>query len=142
MVPHFLYWVATCDQRLYYWFPLTMSELLAALTQLSTHSSLKHMTLSQILDFLSMSSLLKRDIMLAQPAIQLADNVPEVLPPLVQAFLAESIGIDLKSIPDAWDILKDHAWKMTPAADRVETEKQAFREFGWARGLSKSQVCP
>jgi len=117
---------------------LTMSELLVALTQLSTHSALKHVTLSQILDFLSFTSLLKRDIMLAQPATQSTDNAPEVLPPLIQAFFADSIGIDLERIPDTWEILKDHAWKMTPLAEHVETEKEAFREFGWARGLSKS----
>jgi hypothetical protein len=115
-----------------------MSELLIALTELSTHSVLKHITLSQILHFLSLASLLKRDIILSQPAIQLIDNTPEVLPPLIQAFLADSIGIGLESIPAAWDILKDHAWKMTPLAEHVETEKEVFREFGWARGLSKS----
>jgi hypothetical protein len=115
-----------------------MSEFLAVLTQLSTHSTLQNLTLSQILDFLSRVSLLKRDIMLAQPATQSTDVAPEVLPPLVQAFLAESVGIDLESLPDAWDILKNYAWTTTPLAERVEKEKEAFREFGWNRGLSKS----
>ena len=118
-----------------------MSDLLAALTQLSTHSTLKNLTISQILDFLSRASLLKRDIMLAQPAqTHSTGNVPEVLPPLVQEFLAESVGIDLKMIPDAWDILKNHAWTMTPLTERVEKEKEAFREFGWDRGLSTSWI--
>ena len=85
-----------------------------------------------------MASLLKCNIMLSQPAMQLTNNGPEVLPPLIQAFLADSIGIDLKSIPDTWDILKDHAWKMTSLAEHVETEKEAFHEFGWAQGLSRS----
>jgi hypothetical protein len=77
-----------------------------------------------------MASLLKRDIMLSQPAMQLTDTGPEVLPPLIQAFLADSIGIDLESIPDAWDILKDHGWKMTSLAEHVETEKRLFVSLG------------
>lgn len=109
-----------------------MSELLAVLTQLSAHNTLRNLSLLQILDFLLRSSLLKHDIMLAQPAKHPSQSPPEVLPPLVQAFLAESIGIDLDSIPDAWDILKNHAWTMIPLAERVEKEKDMFREFGWS----------
>jgi len=121
-----------------------MSELLATLTKLSTHSILKNMALSQILDFLSTASLLKRDIMLAQPAKHSTDtgDAPKVLPPLVQAFLTESVGIDVQTIPDAWDILKDLAWTMIPLAERIDKEKEAFREFGWARGFSESSVFP
>jgi hypothetical protein len=117
-----------------------MSELLSILTQLSTHSVLKSLSLSQILDFLSRVSLLKRDITLAQPTDLPTGKAPDILPPLIQAFLAESIGIDTNSIPDAWDILKEHAWAMTPLAERIETEKEAFREFGWSRGLSESVI--
>jgi hypothetical protein len=53
------------------------------------------------LDFLSKASLLKHDITLAQLTDLPTDEAPDVLPPLIQAFLAESIGIDLNSIPDA-----------------------------------------
>jgi len=117
-----------------------MSELLAVLTQLSTHNVLKSLTLLQIIDFLSRVSLLKRDITLAQPTDLTTDEAPDVLPPLIQAFLAESIGIDLDSIPDAWDILKGHAWVMTPLAEHVEMEKEAFCKFGWSRGFSESVI--
>jgi hypothetical protein len=119
---------------------ITMSELLTVLSQLSAHSVLKSLTLSQIIDFLSRVSLLKRDITLAQPTELPTDEAPDVLPPLIQTFLAESIGMDLNSIPDAWDILKGHAWVMTPLAEHVEMEKEAFRKFGWSRGLSESVI--
>ena len=117
-----------------------MSDLLAVLTQLSAHARLKHLTLLQLLDFLWRASALKRDIALTQPASVPTITAPEVLPPLVQAFLADSTGIDLATIPDVWDILKNHAWAMTPLVEYVEKEKGNFREFGWHRGLSKSEV--
>src|SRR5882757_3315301 len=113
-----------------------MADLSDVLKSLSYHPVLQDLSITQLLTFLTQSSSLKRHIILAQPAGEPTGNAPQILPPLVREFLANSTGIALQAIQDAWDILKDHAWTMSPLADRAEMEKIAFREFGWSKGFS------
>jgi len=113
-----------------------MADLSDILKSLSRHPVLQYLSITQLLIFLTQSSALKRHIILAQPAGEPTGNAPQILPPLVREFLANGTGIALQAIQDAWDILKDHAWAMSPLANCVETEKVAFREFGWSQGFS------
>jgi hypothetical protein len=113
-----------------------MADLSDVLKSLSQHPVLQDLSITQLLTFLTQSSALKRHIILAQPAGEPTGNAPQILPPLVREFLANGTGIALQAIQDAWDILKDHAWTMSPLADRAEMEKIAFREFGWSQGFS------
>jgi hypothetical protein len=116
-----------------------MADLSGVLKSLSYHPVLQDLSITQLLTFLTQSSSLKRHIILAQPAGEPTGNAPQILPPLVREFLANSTGIALQAIQDAWDILKDHAWAMSPLADCVEIERDAFRKFGWNQGFSACQ---
>jgi hypothetical protein len=113
-----------------------MSDLLTVLHGLDQHSVLKDLSISQLLEFLTQASALKRHIILAQPAGEPTGSAPLILPPLVRDFLAKSTGIARQTVQDAWDVLKDHAWTMPLLVDCVAKEKETFRKFGWAHGFS------
>jgi hypothetical protein len=113
-----------------------MSDLLTILHGLGRHSVLKDLSISQLLEFLTQASALKRHIILAQPAGEPTGSAPLILPPLVRDFLAKSTGIAHLAVQDAWDVLKDHAWAMPLLVDCVTKEKETFRKFGWAHGFS------
>ena len=115
----------------------TMSDLLDILKALSQHTILKAISPSQLLIFLTQASALKRHIVLAQPAGEPTDSAPQILPPLVREFLAKGTGIALHAVQDAWDILRHHAWAMSPLADCVTKEQDTFRQFVWSQGFSK-----
>jgi hypothetical protein len=55
---------------------------------------------------------------------------PKFLSVSIKEFLAESIGIALGDIPDAWDILKE-AWGILPLLECVKVESAAFQKYGW-----------
>jgi CxC5 like cysteine cluster associated with KDZ transposases len=114
-----------------------MSDLLTILKALEQHPVLKDLSISQLLDFLTQASALKRHILLAQPAEEPTGTAPLILPPLIREFLAKTTGIALQAVQDAWDVLKDCAWTMHPLADCVAKEKEAFRKFGWNHGFSE-----
>lgn len=114
-----------------------MSDLLTILKALEQHPILKDLSISQLLDFLTQASALKRHIILAQPAEEPIGTAPLILPPLIREFLAKTTGIALQAVQDAWDVLKDCAWMMHPLADCVAKEKEAFRKFGWNHGFSE-----
>jgi hypothetical protein len=68
------------------------------------------------------------------------DLPPDILPQLVQRFLAELIGIDIGAIPDAWVLLKEYAWAMPTLSVFTEKESAAFHAHGWNMGLSESYI--
>jgi hypothetical protein len=117
-----------------------MSDLAVILQALNSHTLLKCLSVSQLLDFLTQASALKRHIILAQPADEPTSCAPLILPSLVREFLSKTTGITLQAVQDAWDVLKDIAWAMSPLADCIAKEKEAFRKFGWSHGFSKSQT--
>jgi len=114
-----------------------MSNLSTILKALDRHSILKDLSISQLLDFLTQASALKRHIVLAQPAGEPTGTAPLILPSLVREFLSKTTGIALKAVQDAWDVLKDDVWAMPSLADCVANEKEVFRKYGWSRGFSK-----
>jgi len=63
-----------------------------------------------------------------------------MLPRLIQRFLAESIGIEIDALSDAWSLLKDYAWNMPTVSAFLEKENAAFCAHGWNKGLSESCV--
>ena len=115
---------------------IAMSNLTIFLQALFRHPLLKSISVSQLLDFLTQASALKRHIILAQPAGEPTDSALLILPSLICEFLANTTRIALQAVQDAWDVLKDDAWAMSPLAECVAKEKEAFRKFGWAHGFS------
>jgi hypothetical protein len=114
-----------------------MDKLLQAVGPLAEHPVLRTLSFLQLVDFLTTISLLKRSISLVQRAGKPTDKPPDVLPRLIQRFLAESLRMDMGVMPDAWSILKDYAWDMLPLASHVKQEKDAFSAHGWSKGLSE-----
>lgn len=114
-----------------------MDELLKVIEPLAAHPLLQTLSLFQLIEFLTSVSHLKRSILLAKRAAEPTNEPPAVIPRLIQKFLAESIGIDIKAIPDAWLILKGYAWNMPTTSACLDREKAAFREHGWNKGLSE-----
>jgi len=115
----------------------TQSSLVHLLTALAAHETLKKLSLTQVLRFVTSAACLKRDITIVQPSEDLVNEPPEFLSVSIKEFLAESVGIALSDIPDAWDILKDEAWGILPLPECVKVESAAFRKHGWDRGLGK-----
>jgi hypothetical protein len=117
-----------------------MDQLLNVVTLLTKHPVLHLLSLQQLVEFLTLTSRLKRSILLAKRAAEPTTRPPEILPRLIQRFLAESIGIKMEAIPDSWSILKDYAWTMSTISSWAEKEEEAFRSYGWKKGLSKCAV--
>ena len=114
-----------------------MDKLLEILKPLAEHNQLQSLSLLQLIEFLTRVSLLKRSILLAKRSAEPTDQPPDVLPRLIQRFLSESTGVDMRAIPDAWSILKDYAWAMPTVSSLAEKEKADFRAHGWSKGLSE-----
>ena len=119
-------------------FVITMSDMAVILQALNNHTHLKCPSVFQLLDFLIQASALKQHIILAQPADEPTSCALLILPSLVCEFLPKTTGIVLQAVQDAWDVLKDIAWAMSPLADCVVKEKEAFRKFGWSHSFNKS----
>jgi hypothetical protein len=96
-----------------------MSNLTIILKALDGHPFLKCLSVSQLLGFLTQASALKRHIILAQPAGEPMGSAPLILPSLIREFLANTTGIALQAVQDAWDVLKDDVWAMSPLTDCV-----------------------
>jgi hypothetical protein len=81
-----------------------MDKLLDIVQHLAERPHLRSLSLQQLFEFLTRISSLKRSILLAKRAAEPTDSPPDILPRLIQRFLAESIGIDIGVIPDAWSL--------------------------------------
>lgn len=117
-----------------------MDKLLDIVNAFAQHPQLQSLTLPQLMEFLTRVSTLKRSILLAKRAGEPTDLPPDILPRLVQRFLAESIGIDIGAIPDAWVLLKEYAWVMPTLSAFTEKENAAFHAHGWNMGLSEFYI--
>ena len=82
---------------------------------------------------------LKESILLAQPLEQSSRDIgPDFLPRSIAAFLSDALGLPEDGMEESWEMLKDCIWK----GEKVELTKgdyEAFKEYGWARGVSKSR---
>jgi hypothetical protein len=113
-----------------------MDKFLPVIKRLAKHAALRSLSFPQLVEFLSLVSVLKRNISLARRAEEPSDQPPGVLPRLIQRFLAESLGVDMSVIFDAWPILKHYAWDMPHVSTYFRREKEAFSAYGWGKGLS------
>jgi hypothetical protein len=118
-----------------------MDRLLGVIESLAKHPVLHLLSLQQLIELLTLISRLKRSILLAKCAAEPTDEPPDILPRLIQRFIAESIGIKIQAIADAWSILKGYAWTMPTISECAEREKEAFRSHGWNKGLSECSQC-
>jgi len=108
-------------------------SLLSALSELEPHPSLHDINLDKISQYSRLIACLKNDIILAQPAGEVAD-LPEALPPIVAQFLEE--GLQISDIQASWTILKRQLWHC-PKVKLEDEDYQIFKQFGWEKGLSK-----
>lgn len=84
-----------------------------------------------------MLSLLKNDIILAQPVYIPTTEAPLVLPPQITLFVADSIGISEGTVDGCWNALKGDVWDY-PTPEKVEEDEDAlFAQNGWKRGISE-----
>jgi hypothetical protein len=67
------------------------------------------LSLGQVQQFISFTTRLKDDILLAQPSSVLAHNPPDVLPPTVSIFLQISCSFSQACV-ETWDVLKKTIW--------------------------------
>jgi hypothetical protein len=114
-----------------------MAKLADVVKLLAEHPLLCSLSLMQLVEYLTRVSALKRSISLAKRSAEPTDEPPNVLPRLIQRFIAESIGIDMHAAFAAWPILKAYAWTMPTVSGWVEKEKAAFSAHGWNKGLSE-----
>lgn len=112
--------------------------LLAHLQLLDQHPHLQHIKTLQLLDFLRLASLLKRDIDLAQPARLDLEAAPEFLPHSVAQFLSNATGLSIEDVMVLWSVFKDEAWQLDSDAHRSSMEETAFKTHGWHLGISAS----
>lgn len=114
-----------------------MAKLADVVKLLAEHPLLCSLSLMQLVEYLTRVSALKRSISLAKRSAEPTDEPPDVLPRLIQRFIAESIGVDMHAASAAWPILKAYAWTMPTVSGWVEKEKAAFSAHGWNKGLSE-----
>ena len=112
---------------------MALSTVLQLLDQ---HPTLRHITTFQLLDFLRLSALLKRDIDLAQPASQDSDVAPAHIPESVSLFLSRATGLLLQDVPALWSVFKEEVWAMESGEKCAQLEETTFKMYGWPLGIS------
>ncbi|KAJ6498189.1 hypothetical protein DFH09DRAFT_945566 [Mycena vulgaris] len=113
--------------------------LLAVLQLLEQHSLSRNITTSQLLDFLRLASLLKRDIDLAQPARQDPAAAPDYLPQSVVLFISAAIKLSVDDVAYLWAILKDEVWLLEL---EHSLEEETFKVHGWHLGITGLKIYP
>jgi hypothetical protein len=113
----------------------TMSNLEHLLDILkSDPDAFYNLSVSKILRFVSYTSLLKRDILLAQPANQSEATPPDCLPPTIEHFLSSSCSISQELTKKCWDVFKEIMWG--EADDAKTRQEMDFQLHGHLLGLS------
>jgi hypothetical protein len=75
------------------------------------------LSFGQVQQFISLSSKLKDDILLAQPSSIPAFDPPEILPPTIVTFLQESCNISAACVDTCWNTLKSAIWNDANSLD-------------------------
>jgi hypothetical protein len=101
---------------------------------------LQALTLTQTITFIRLLSLLKDDIILAQPYYIPTTEAPLVLPASITAFVAESTGIHIDAIAGCWDILKEDIWASPTPEQMNQDDESLFEHHGWSRGISMARL--
>jgi hypothetical protein len=88
---------------------MSTSKLISLLTR---HSHvLGNETLPIIMTFVMLTSRLKNQILLVQPASHHPDDPPPVLPPAIVSFLSSACNLSNQLTVDFWDSLKETVWQ-------------------------------
>ncbi|KAF8056266.1 hypothetical protein FPV67DRAFT_650208 [Lyophyllum atratum] len=93
--------------------------------------------LRQLLQFVTLVSTLRDDILLVQPAYVSAADPPEILPPTVKIFLGNSCNITGECVDDCWETLRSTIWHGVD----VNINKE-FAQHGHLLGLSARTLYP
>ncbi|KAF8219600.1 hypothetical protein L208DRAFT_1417992 [Tricholoma matsutake] len=89
------------------------------------------LSFTQVQQFMTLASKLKDDILLAQPASIVASGPPEVLPPIVAAFLKNSCRVSAICVQECWAALRMPIW-----TDNIESSvEESFAVHGHSFGL-------
>jgi hypothetical protein len=108
---------------------VTLGELLQQLK--ASPLSFDGLTWEQVIQFVTLASKVKNDIILTQPASMPESEPPAVLPPSVAAFLGDSCKLAPAHVENCWKIMKGVIWT-TPPSIPVEP---IFAEHGHQYGL-------
>ncbi|KAG9221730.1 hypothetical protein CCMSSC00406_0005643 [Pleurotus cornucopiae] len=114
-------------------------SLLAQLRVLESVEPLRDISFKSLFTFIRMASLLKSDILLAQPADWPSLNkAPDVLPPSIVLFLSRVVGVPDECIPVLWDTFKDNVWNGDVGPDSGDM----FDKHGHNLGLTERTIYP
>ncbi|KAL4263779.1 hypothetical protein AB1N83_006099 [Pleurotus pulmonarius] len=114
-------------------------SLLAQLRVLEGVEPLRDISFKSLFTFIRVASLLKSDILLAQPADWPSlDKAPDVLPPSIVLFLSRVVGVPDGCIPVLWDTFKDNVWN----GDVVPGTGDMFDKHGHNLGLTERTIYP
>ncbi|KAJ6501927.1 hypothetical protein C8R45DRAFT_605210 [Mycena sanguinolenta] len=91
--------------------------------------------------FTRLLSVLKDDILLCQPHNIPTNAPPPLLPPSIQLFASNALGVADDSISDLWETWKDNVWALCDARLSL-TEQELFRVHGWKLGLTSVTLYP
>ncbi|KAJ7757761.1 hypothetical protein DFH07DRAFT_958636 [Mycena maculata] len=105
----------------------------AALRRDTENTDLKDVSLTQMMTFLRLLSVLKDDILLPQPIDISVHKPPLLLPPTIATFVSKATGIDSESISACWSLLKEEVWSL-PRPELSMAEEGLFRDNGWKMG--------
>lgn len=104
---------------------------------LRTHHELAQMSLFDLIRFIRRTHLLKDDICLPQPRTVPVNIAPDLLPPAIITFLAQSFTISSEAVHYLWAVVKHLAWTLPGAAEERADEEAAFEIYGHQLGLSE-----
>ncbi|KAJ7233808.1 hypothetical protein C8J57DRAFT_1532130 [Mycena rebaudengoi] len=102
---------------------------------------LRDLDFRQILSLTHLLSLLKNDILLAQPSQVNIVAPPLVLPPAIVKFISDTTNLSEDNIKSCWAALKEEVWVLPTPAKFSAKEEDQFRVHGWKCGLSKLARC-
>jgi hypothetical protein len=95
------------------------------------------LSLTHIMAFTRLLSVLKNNIMLCQPNyITALDVPPPSLPPVIHLFVSNVGDIPLDAVSKLWEFLKEDVWSLCDTRLSAE-EEELFRVYGWKAGLSE-----
>ncbi|KAJ7348297.1 hypothetical protein DFH08DRAFT_698265 [Mycena albidolilacea] len=104
-------------------------------------ADLQDLSFTQISTAIRLLSVLKDDILLCQPHYIPTDTAPSHLPPSIQTFVSEAVGILYDRVPKLWGCLKGDVWALSDTKLSL-AEQELFRVYGWRQGLTALTLYP
>ena len=100
--------------------------------------SLQSMPITSVTRFMHCASLLKDNILLAQPNTVLISTAPLFLLPSITDFLATSFDLTSDNIDVLWASVKHTVWALPTEDEEKAASDAIFQKFGSQLGFSKS----